>query len=136
MPTPRSLSNLKPWPTGKSGNKSGRPKQPGPSLKDWQEFAREHPTGEATDKDGNPLPTRDDTVMKNLYLIAIDRKHRDCVRAIIVWLERTRGKTPDKIDVGGKINVENEENPITTALELALAKMKRKGAAEADKGGR
>ena len=136
MPTPRSIANLKPWPRGKSGNKSGRPKQTGPTLKDWHDFASEHPTGETLDKDGNPLPTRDGTVMRTLYLIAIDRKHRDCVRAIIVWLERTRGKTPDRIDVGGKINVENEENPVTTALEQAIAKMKRTEAAEADKGGR
>ena len=107
MPSPRSIANLKPWPRGRSGNKSG-----------------------------NPLPTRDDTVMRTLYLIAIDRKHRDCVRAIIVWLERTRGKTPDRIDVGGKINVENEENPITTALEQAVAKLKRHEAAAADKDGR
>jgi hypothetical protein len=136
MPSARSIANLKPWPRGRSGNKAGRPKQAGPTMRDWQEFALEYPTGEAVGKEGSPLPTRDDTVMRTLYLIAIDRKHRDCVRAIIVWLERTRGKTPDRIDVGGKINVENEENPITTALEQAVAKLKRQEAAAADKDGR
>jgi hypothetical protein len=101
-----------------------------PGLKDLVEFARE--LSGAKDKDGRPLPlTRDDTVMQALYLIAMNTKHRDCVAAIKVWLDRTRGKVPDKMELGGAGDFDQVENPISTVLEGMLAKAKE--AEEKDK---
>jgi len=124
LPSPRSLANLRPWKKGQSGNPAGRAKKTGPDLKDWVDFARESADGKL-DKDGCVTYTRDDAVMRALYMICINTRHRDCVPAIRVWLDRVRGKVPDKHEIGGKGDFADEENPLTTVLEGLLVKARQ-----------
>jgi hypothetical protein len=113
MASARSLANLKSFKKGQSGNINGRPKKKPdePTRKDWQEFALESP---GVDKNGAALPCRNDTVMRTHYMIAIDRRRKDCMKAIEVWYYRVYGKVPDKVHVSGK--VDTGENPLTSFL--------------------
>jgi hypothetical protein len=113
MASARSYSNLKPFPTGKSGNRGGRPKKAPdePTRKDWQEFALE---SAGADKNGKAIPSRNDIVMRTHFLIATDRRRKDVMKAIAIWYERVYGRAPETIKVKGKIDT--GDNPLTSFL--------------------
>ena len=133
MPSSSSLSNLRKFKRGRSGNPKGRPKKAPaePTLKDWQAFALE---SLGVDKNGKALPCRNDVVMKKLFLCATDLRRKDVVRAIIVWLERVYGKVPEHVNLNG--DVETGENPIAEYLLELIAERKvakaRKDAGQAE----
>jgi len=135
MPSSTSLSNLRKFKRGRSGNPKGRPKKEEgdglPTLKDWQAFALE---SLGADKNGKALPCRNDVVMKKLFLCATDLRRKDVVRAIIVWLERVYGKVPEHVNLNG--DVETGENPIAEYLLELIAERKvakaRKDAGQAE----
>ena len=52
------------------------------------------------------------------------------LRAIGIWLDRTRGKSANKLELGAKGDFDDNENPISTVLEQLLAKGKRNEAEE------
>jgi len=119
--SPKSLANLKKFTKGVSGNAKGRPKKTGPTLKDWQEFALE-----PHDPKNPGGPTRDDKVMTALYDITQDKDGKVAIRGIEEWQNRVRGKSPDTVNLKGKLDLAAQENPITTALEGAVAATKKK----------
>jgi hypothetical protein len=121
---PNSLKNLRPFKAGKSGNPSGRAKEadkPMPTLRDWQEFALE---SAGVDKNGKVLPSRDSLVMRALFLVATDRRRKDITKGISIWLDRTRGRVPDKIEHSGEIDTGND--PIAEYLAKLVVEQKKR----------
>jgi hypothetical protein len=101
----------RPFQKGQSGNPGGRPKTAW--LREW--------LAEATDK--NPNNPRRLVIAQALYLTAIDRRHRDHVRAAELILAYELGKPVESVELsgpdGGPIESVDAFDGMTSERELA-----------------